>query len=178
MLPGAAGWAGDLDQLMAAIAAKTRGPSLTLGAAFAWMRRHVHCVRDTRTLVHGDMLQQNLLINGDRVTGALDWEAVRIGHPGEDLGYVRPMIEQMTSWENFMAAYHAAGGPAFSAEEGDYFALRAYILLLTLIADSRNLFDIGKVDDIRAAEVGCSLAPLFVNCVGEILDSILGRQAA
>ena len=182
MLPASsgeyAGWRGDLEKLMAAIAAKTHGPSLTLSAAFAWMRRNAHCVTSRRTLVHGDMLQQNLLTDGETLTGILDWEAVRIGHPGEDLGYVRPMIEQMTSWEKFMAAYHEAGGPAFSPAEGDYFALRAYILMLTLIADSRTMFEIGKVDDIRAAEVGCSLAPLFVNCVAEILEKVLQREAA
>jgi hypothetical protein len=141
------------------------------------MRNNVHCVSDTRSLVHGDMLQQNLLTDGDMLTGILDWEAIRIGHPGEDLGYVRPMIEQMVAWDRFMEVYFANGGPRFSAAETDFFTLRAYIFLLTLIAGSRNAFEEGRVDDIRAAEVGCSLAPLFINCVANTLDKILQREA-
>lgn len=172
------GWVNDLNQLIASIAECTHGPSLTLSAALAWMRRNVDCVRDTRTLVHGDMLQQNLLTEGERLTGILDWEAIRIGHPGEDLGYARPMVEQMTSWEKFMAAYREGGGPEFSAAEADYFTLRAYILMLTMIAGSRNAFEEGRIDDIRAAEVGCSLAPLFVNCIATTLDKILQRETA
>jgi aminoglycoside phosphotransferase (APT) family kinase protein len=181
MLPASTGegadWPADLDKLIASIAERTHGPSLTLSAALAWMRRNVDCVRDTRTLVHGDMMQQNLLTEGEKLTGILDWEAIRIGHPGEDLGYARPMVEQMTTWEKFMAAYREGGGPEFSAAEADYFTLRAYILMLTLIAGSRNAFEEGRVDDIRAAEVGCSLAPLFVNCVANTLDKILKRES-
>lgn len=175
LLPDAAGWPGDLQRLMAKIAHEFQGPSLSIGAAFAWMQAHVHHVRNTVSIVHGDFLQHNLLVQDDAVSGILDWEGTRIGHPGEDLGYVRPMVEQMTSWEKFMAAYHDAGGPAFSQEEGDYFALRAYILMLTHIAHSKNEFEAGRVDDIRAAEVACSLAPLFVDCVAKIMEKILSR---
>ena len=178
MLPGEKGWAGDLDALIATITERFHGPSLTISAAFAWMRKNVHCVSNTVTLVHGDMLQQNLLTEGETVTGILDWEAIRLGHPGEDLGYMRPMIEQMGSWDRFMEVYVASGGPQFSAAEADYFTLRAYILMLTMISGSRNAFEEGRVDDIRAAEVGCSLAPLFVNCVAGTLDKILQREAA
>ncbi|MET0320371.1 MAG: phosphotransferase [Duganella sp.] len=178
MLPGAAGWAGDLEALIAKIGSVFHGPSLTISAAFAWMRKNVQHVANTVTLVHGDFLQHNLLTDGDRVTGILDWEGVRIGHPGEDLGYMRPMIEQMTSWDRFMEVYFASGGPQFSQAEADYFTLRAYILMLTHIAHSRNEFEAGRVDDIRAAEVGCSLSPLFINCVAATLDKILEREAA
>ena len=142
------------------------------------MRRNVHHVRETVSLVHGDVLQQNLLTEGDAVTAILDWEAIRVGHPGEDLGYARPMIEQMTTWDRYMETYFNSGGPQFSQAEGDYFTLRAYILMLTHIAGSRNAFEEGRVDDIRAAEVGCSLAPLFINCVSQTLDKILAREAA
>ena len=172
------GWSSDLDKLIATIGERFHGPSLAISAAFAWMRRNVHHVRETVSLVHGDVLQQNLLTEGDAVTAILDWEAIRVGHPGEDLGYARPMIEQMTTWDRYMETYFNSGGPQFSQAEGDYFTLRAYILMLTHIAGSRNAFEEGRVDDIRAAEVGCSLAPLFINCVSQTLDKILAREAA
>ena len=173
ILPDASGWPGELEKLIGRIADEFQGPSLSVSAGFAWMKQHVGAVQNTVSLVHGDYLQHNLLVKDDAVSGILDWEGVRVGHPGEDLGYVRPMIEQMTSWDKFMDVYHGAGGPPFSRAEADYFTLRAYILMLTFIAHSKNGFESGSVDDIRSAEVGCSLAPLFVNCVATTMEKIL-----
>jgi aminoglycoside phosphotransferase (APT) family kinase protein len=41
-----------------------------------------------RTLVHGDFRMGNLMVDGDRVTGVLDWELAHIGDPVEDLGWL------------------------------------------------------------------------------------------
>ena len=38
-------------------------------------------------LVHGDLQPTNLLVDGDRVTGVLDWEAAKAGPPALDLGW-------------------------------------------------------------------------------------------
>lgn len=40
-------------------------------------------------LVHGDIWQGNTLWVGDQLTGIIDWDAARIGHPGIDLGAAR-----------------------------------------------------------------------------------------
>jgi aminoglycoside phosphotransferase (APT) family kinase protein len=39
-------------------------------------------------LVHGDFRMGNLMIDGDRVTGVLDWELTHLGDPIEDLGWL------------------------------------------------------------------------------------------
>ncbi len=41
-----------------------------------------------RTLVHGDFRMGNLMVDGERVTGVLDWELAHIGDPVEDLGWL------------------------------------------------------------------------------------------
>jgi aminoglycoside phosphotransferase (APT) family kinase protein len=38
-------------------------------------------------LVHGDVQPFNLLVQADRVTGVLDWEAAKSGPPAFDLGW-------------------------------------------------------------------------------------------
>ncbi len=43
---------------------------------------------ERRTLVHGDFRMGNLMVDGDRVTGVLDWELTHIGDPVEDLGWL------------------------------------------------------------------------------------------
>ena len=46
-------------------------------------------------LVHGDLQPHNLLVDGDRVVGVLDWEAAKAGPPAFDLGW----------WDWFSAAW-------------------------------------------------------------------------
>lgn len=46
-------------------------------------------------LVHGDLQPHNLLVDGDRLTGVLDWEAAKAGPPAFDLGW----------WDWFSAAW-------------------------------------------------------------------------
>ncbi len=41
-----------------------------------------------RTIVHGDFRIGNLMVDGDRLTGVLDWELTHIGDPVEDLGWL------------------------------------------------------------------------------------------
>ncbi len=40
------------------------------------------------SLVHGDFRMGNLMVDGDRVTGVLDWELTHLGDPVEDLGWL------------------------------------------------------------------------------------------
>lgn len=46
-------------------------------------------------LAHGDLQPSNLLVEGDRVSGVLDWEAAKAGPPGFDFGW----------WDWFGAAF-------------------------------------------------------------------------
>ncbi|MBE1531957.1 phosphotransferase family protein [Actinomadura algeriensis] len=41
-----------------------------------------------RTVVHGDFRNGNLMIDGPKVTGVLDWELSHLGDPAEDLGWL------------------------------------------------------------------------------------------
>ena len=63
-----------------------------------------------QALVHGDYNFHNLLFDGDRLSAVLDWELSHVGHPAEDLGYIKQTAEQSVAWEDFMAAYRDEGG--------------------------------------------------------------------
>jgi aminoglycoside phosphotransferase (APT) family kinase protein len=41
-----------------------------------------------QTIVHGDFRMGNLMVDGERVCGVLDWELTHIGDPVEDLGWL------------------------------------------------------------------------------------------
>jgi aminoglycoside phosphotransferase (APT) family kinase protein len=78
--------------------------------AFEWLRCHADLYDSSpRALVHGDYGLNNLLIEGDRVTGILDWEHAHIGNPAYDLGYFHPMAAALASWPSFLDAYANTG---------------------------------------------------------------------
>lgn len=80
-----------------------------------------------RTLVHGDFRMGNLMVDGDRVTGVLDWELAHVGDPVEDLGWVcvpawrfgRPDLPAggLGTREQLLAAYAQHSGVTVSMAE-------------------------------------------------------------
>ena len=85
-------------------------PSTAFTMAFEWLRCHADLYDSSpRALVHGDYGLNNLLIEGDRVTGILDWEHAHIGNPAYDLGYFHPMAAALASWPSFLDAYANTG---------------------------------------------------------------------
>jgi aminoglycoside phosphotransferase (APT) family kinase protein len=77
---------------------------------FAWLRANVPPPSERAVIVHGDVGLHNLLVDGDRVSVVLDWERAHLGDPTEDLVYLRPTLDGVLDWDEFMAAYLAAGG--------------------------------------------------------------------
>jgi aminoglycoside phosphotransferase (APT) family kinase protein len=148
-------------------------PSMAISAAFAWMRANIKCVEVRETIVHGDALLHNALAENEELTALLDWEAVRIGHPLEDLGYVRPVIEQMTDWNRFVDAYVAAGGTRATRQQMDFFTLLAILKLMVMVAYARSMFDNGHTNDHIMAEVGASFLPKLIERMATQLHAIL-----
>jgi aminoglycoside phosphotransferase (APT) family kinase protein len=82
---------------------------------------------ERRTLVHGDFRMGNLMVDGDRVTGVLDWELTHIGDPVEDLGWLcvpawrfaRPDLPAagLGTREELLAAYARHSGVTVAIEE-------------------------------------------------------------
>jgi aminoglycoside phosphotransferase (APT) family kinase protein len=103
-----------------------REPHLVVEAAFAWLFANQDLIDDTTTLVHADYDLRNILFDGSQITAVLDFELSHIGHPGEDLAYLRKDIEHLIPWAEFMDAYHSAGGPKVSDRTIRYFQLWAY----------------------------------------------------
>jgi aminoglycoside phosphotransferase (APT) family kinase protein len=82
---------------------------------------------ERRALVHGDFRMGNLMVDGDRVTGVLDWELTHVGDPVEDLGWLcvpawrfgRPDLPAagLGTREELLEAYARHAGSAPPIEE-------------------------------------------------------------
>lgn len=62
-------------------------PQPALEMALAWLHAH-QPVAQRIALVHADYRTGNFLVDGDRISGVLDWEMVHLGDPLEDIAWV------------------------------------------------------------------------------------------
>ncbi|MET0984336.1 MAG: phosphotransferase family protein [Steroidobacteraceae bacterium] len=172
-LSDGADWRAELERLEDSWNSQRHWPSVTVTAAFAWMRQQVGCIGADTAIVHNDTALHNVLVHDGEISALLDWELVHLGHPAEDLGYCRGFIEDMGSWDVFIDAYVAAGGKRFAPHLLDYFSLRAIIHLTTLLQLARSQFEKKATDDLNMAEVGASFMPKLTLRLAKVMNSIL-----
>ena len=103
-----------------------REPFPIIDAAFAYLYANADLIDDRVTLVHADYDLRNVLFHDRCLSVILDFELAHLGHPAEDLGYLRNDIERLMPWTEFLAAYEAAGGASVSDELIRYFQIWAW----------------------------------------------------
>ncbi|GLR66011.1 hypothetical protein GCM10010909_06890 [Acidocella aquatica] len=161
-----------LDRYYARWVAERLEPSMALEAAYAWMRANAGCLGDDLSLVHGDCNFRNILIHDEGVSVFLDWELAHAGHAAEDLGYIRPDIEKVMSWEEFMVQYLAHGGRPVSDEALHYFQVWSNVWRTSMAASTYAGYARAEHDNFIFATVACheyyaaldDLAALMARC--------------
>lgn len=110
-------------------------------------------------LVHGDFNVHNLLVEGDRVTGVLDWECAMFGAPEQDLAYIRPHISRHIAWDKFLAHYHEAGGRRIDTDSLPFYM--AFSMMRLHLGMNHGLLNLqtGANPDIRFAMIELAFAP-------------------
>lgn len=169
-------WLADLEALEAQWESLAQAPSMAVTAALAWMKANVSCVDTAETVVHNDALLHNVLAEDEEITAVLDWEMAHIGHPCEDLGYVRPVVEQMTDWDLFLDAYAAAGGKRPTSLQIDFFTLRSMLKLMIQIMYVRRAFDSGQANVPALAEIGSSFMPKLIDRLANQVNKIVAAH--
>lgn len=171
------GWKTELEEMAREWNERARWPSITMSAVIAWLRDNVDCLDDRRAIVHNDMAFHNILAEGGKITGVLDWEQCAVGHPGEDLGYCYPAVIASTDWLSFFNAYRAAGGADIPQRQIHYFALRAGLRLMNLVLKGgRNTFEQGLSDDVLVASAGAHFTQRLLHRNALVLQSVLESQ--
>ncbi len=97
--------------------------SLVLEAAHVWLRENLWRLSDHTALVHGDFNLRNILLDGDRISAILDWELWHLGDPAEDLAHIRPDVERLMDWEEFLEEYRANSPFSISSDALQYFCV-------------------------------------------------------
>lgn len=152
----------------AALATGTISPRLA--AVLAWLRTNIPG-RTTASIVHGDVGLHNCLADGGRLTAVLDWERAHLGDPVEDLAYLRPSIEPIFPWEEFIDRYVAQGGTRpDSATEHFYTVWQDTWRHIECVRLGADFLTSGSVPTLIA---GFVLGPRFL---ASALEGAFGRQ--
>ncbi len=161
----------DLDTVVteAAIAASVEGmsgriaelsgpPIAAVPLARRWLLDHVADVApaDRLCLLQGDVGLHNMLVDGDRLTALVDWEAATVGPPARELGAAWPAATALMPWPDFVAAYRAAGGPPEATDERAVVYYRVFFALGACMSSRTggHLFRTGAKRDLLTAHSG------------------------
>lgn len=143
--------------------------SPTLAAAYGWLLDNIPANIERSAIVHGDVGFHNSIINEGRYVALLDWEFAHVGDPTEDLSYVRPMVEALFPWDDFIAAYENAGGVRYREENARFFEVWRSVRNSTTTATAWRGFLSGRNPALKMAYQGIQLYRYFVSDVAEQL---------
>jgi len=81
-----------------------------LQQGFGWLSSHLHSAKRCRqqTLVHRDFYSDNILVEGTRICGVVDWGGLTIADPAMDIGWTRLLITANASQalgDSFIQSY-------------------------------------------------------------------------
>ena len=133
-------------------------PIVAVPLARQWLLDHVTDVVPSGPLhlLQGDVGLHNMLVEGDRVTALVDWEAATVGPPARELAASWPAATALMRWEEFVDAYRAAGGPPEATDERAVAFYRVFFALGACMSSRTggHFFRTGAKRDLLTAHSG------------------------
>lgn len=148
-------------------------PHPTLCWIFDWLDDH-EVAPPTPVLVHGDYRPGNVLYEGERIVGILDWELAHIGDPAEDLAWAYRTLwspQRFVSLHDFVAAYQAAGGREITAESLLWNRVFCEAKFATISLRAARSFADGTSHNLRLIDRARTVIPALSNCLNWITES-------
>ena len=136
--------------------------SPTLTAAFEWLLTNIPASISHIGVVHADVGFHNTIIGGGKILALLDWEFTHAGDPSEDLAYCKQYVEPLIPWDDFLAAYHAAGGPPYRADTAPFYEVWRHVRNAVCCAVAMDGFVRSESHDLRMAFEGTTLYRMFL----------------
>ncbi len=114
--------------------ARRAAPIPLLGALLAWTGSNVPDDGAAPVVVWGDAGPHNTLVDGDLISGLVDWELAHLGHPLEDLGAAVWACLGSYDAAEVVAGYEAEAGPVDRCTL-DYFVALACVTRTVMIVN-------------------------------------------
>ena len=123
-----------------------------------WLLEHIDDVVPSGplSLLQGDFGLHNTLVDGERVTALVDWEAATIGPAARELAAAWPAATALMEWPAFVATYCAAGGSSAATDESAVTFYRVFFALGACMTSRMggHLFRTGDKRDLLTAHSG------------------------
>jgi aminoglycoside phosphotransferase (APT) family kinase protein len=133
-------------------------PIATVPLARRWLLDHIGDVvpAGELCLLQSDVGLHNMLIDGDRLTALVDWEAAAIGPPARELAAAWPAATALTGWDAFARAYVDAGGRPEALDPRSLAFYRVFLCLGGVMTSRTggDLFRTGAKRDLLTAHSG------------------------
>ena len=150
--------AGAVEGMAARIGQLSGPPIPSVPMARRWLLDHVGDVVPSGPLclLQGDVGLHNMLVEGDRLTALVDWEAATIGPPVRELAAAWPAATALMAWDDFTDAYRDAGGPAGATDSRGVTYYRLFFALGACMSSrvGGDLFRSGAKRDLLTAHSG------------------------
>jgi aminoglycoside phosphotransferase (APT) family kinase protein len=155
-------------------------PHPTLGWLFDWLADRQTAPART-VLVHGDFRPGNVLYDGDRIVGLLDWEMAHLGDPAEDLAWAYRKLwspERFVPLDEFVSAYREAGGVDIRVESLRWHRVFCEVKFATIsLLAARAVVDEDS-HNLRLIDRAVTVLPAVRRCLGWIGESAAGTGVA
>ena len=133
-------------------------PIAAVPLARQWLLDHLDDVLPTGRLclLQGDVGLHNMLVEGDRITALVDWEAAAVGPPAREMAAAWPAATALTGWPEFVEVYVAAGGPPEATDDRAVAYYRVFFGLGACMSSRTggHLFRTGSKRDLVTAHSG------------------------
>jgi aminoglycoside phosphotransferase (APT) family kinase protein len=128
-------------------------------AALWWLDRHVPPEPELWTIVHGDYRMGNLVVDGGRITGVLDWELAAPGDPVADLTWCFIPVWELAGVDEaaLVERYARRSGRPVEPERFHWYRVLGYVRLAYYALSGTRAFDAGASDDLRLAALRVQL---------------------
>lgn len=166
----------DIADLQRRVEEREREPHPGLAFGLSWLIDHLDDLEGRPACrIHGDVGFHNILMRGDEILALLDWEFSHFSDPVEDLVYVKPFLDQLDAWPNFLQAYEAESGFRFDDKAARYFNVWKEARNLVACLGSLNSLLLPEVKDVALSVAGTIYIPKYEIAV---LDSIIDGDHA
>lgn len=127
-------------------------PSPCIARALTWLAANVPDYDAPPVFLHGDFGPHNILLDGDRVSAALDWEIATPGDPAYDVAWFLNCAGVAVDREEFLGAYRDAGGKTLSA-----YRLRYYDVFVSMMMPATCNASLRLVEEQDATNINIAL---------------------
>jgi aminoglycoside phosphotransferase (APT) family kinase protein len=123
--------------------------------AFGWLAHNVPDSAEPPVLIHGDFGLHNLLITDDQaVSCILDWEAVGLGDPLDDLMWLSEGLKGSVNREQVLNLYEELGGRSLDRKRLPFFDVFGSVRFAVTCPRALDLFEHSPEMGLEALDLG------------------------